>query len=55
MTTSEEFAEMLAEARELRLLRAVADAARVLPRPMGDWDPAWNVLWAALDALDDDQ
>lgn len=49
--TSEEFAEMLAQARELRLLRAVADAARELLRSNGD-DEDWAALRVALSALD---
>jgi hypothetical protein len=53
VTTSDEFAEMLAQARELRLLRAVADAAWNLHLVM-DFDdcPEWDALQAALDALD---
>lgn len=39
---------------ETKPLTAVADAARGLPRPMGDWDPAWVALWKALAALEGD-
>lgn len=53
MTSSDEFAEMLAQARELRLLRDVAEAARALHAVLGsDEDPERAALGAALSALD---
>jgi hypothetical protein len=58
VTYNEEFAEMLAQARELRLLRAVADAARIFHAKGPDYwddgegDPEWSALGAALRALE---
>lgn len=43
-----------AERKKIAALTAVADAARGLKRPMGDWDPAWVALWKALAALEGD-